>query len=158
MTAAFNYLQTLQQSHSKMENINYDKFELSPYLCSPLFNNESRSLLLALRTRTVRGIRSDFGGLYPDKSCPLGCGDMDTLKNILSCKVLKQSHASHDVTNSDIRYEDIFSSDINKQKQVTELYRQLLETRNKIISSQPVANTGPVHRVQALQKPPVLSS
>ena len=83
---------------------------------------------------------------------------MDTLKNILSCKVLKQTHASHDVANSDIRYEDIFSPDISKQKQVTELYRQLLETRNKLISSPPVANTGPVHRVQALQKPSVLSS
>ena len=158
ITAAFNYLQMLQQSHSKMENIKYDQFEISPYLTSPLFNNDSRSLLLALRTRTVRGIRSDFGGLYPDKRCPLGCGDMDTLKNILTCQVLKQSHASHDVTNIDIRYEDIFSPDISKQKQVTELYRQLLDTRNKIISSQPVANTGPVHRVQALQNPSVLSS
>ena len=58
ITAAFNYLQTLQQSHSKMENIKYDKFELSPYLSSPLFNSDSRSLLLALRTRTVRGIRA----------------------------------------------------------------------------------------------------
>ena len=126
-----------------MENLKYDKFELSAYLNSPLFNNDSRNLLLALRTRTVRGIRSDFGGLYPDKKCPLGCGDTDTLKNILLCQVLKQYHKSQDVINSDIRYEDIFSCDITKQKQVTEVYKQVLEIREKIISL-PVATTGPV--------------
>ena len=158
INAAFIYLQKLQQSHSKMDKLKYSKFEHSPYLSSPLFNNESRSLLLALRTRTVRGIRSDFGGIYPDKMCPLGCGDLDNLKNILTCKVLQQSYTSSDTTNSDIKYEDIFSNDVGKQKQVTELYRRLLEIRNKIISSQPVANTGPVHCVQALQKPSVLSS
>ena len=52
--AAFKYLQAKQQGHSKMDNIKYDKFESAPYLNSPLFNNDSRSLLLALRTRTVR--------------------------------------------------------------------------------------------------------
>ena len=90
--------------------------------------------------------------------CPLGCGDLNTLQTILTCKVLQQSYTSSDTANSDIKYEDIFSNDVGKQKQVTELYRRLLEIRNKIISSQPVANTGPVHCVQALQKPSVLSS
>ena len=115
INAAFIYLQKLQQSHSKMDKLKYSKFEHSPYLSSPLFNNESRSLLLALRTRTVRGIRTDFGGIYPDKMCPLGCGDLDNLKNILTCKVLQQSYTSSDTTNSDIKYEDIFSNDVGKQ-------------------------------------------
>ena len=90
--------------------------------------------------------------------CPLGCGDLDNLKNILTCKVLQQSYTSSDTANSDIKYEDIFSNDVGKQKQVTELYRRLLEIRNKIISSQPVADTGPVHCVEALPKSSVLSS
>ena len=148
LKAAFKFLKTLQQNHSKMDKISYDKFEMSSYMTSPQFSNDDMSLLLSLRTRTVRGIRSDFGGLYHDKNCPLGCGETDTLQNILTCKVLKQQHASKDVTSSEIKYEDIFSSDIVKQKQVTELYRQLLDIRNNIISSLPVATTGPVHRVQ----------
>ena len=145
LEASFKYLKEQQKSHSKMDNLSYDNFEISSYLKSPLFNSESSSLLLALRTRTVRGIRSDFGGLYPDKMCPLGCGALDTLQNILSCTVLRQHHTSQDITESDIRYEDVFSPDITKQKQVVELYRELLEIRSNIINSPPVATTGPVH-------------
>ena len=60
----------------KVGNIKYNKFELASYLNSPLFNNENRILLLALRTRTVRGIRNDFRGMYADNMCPLGtCSD-----------------------------------------------------------------------------------
>ena len=145
LKAAFEYLKNLQQSHSKMENIKYEQFETASYMTSPKFSNENVSLLLALRTRTVRGIRNDFGGLYTDKTCPLGCGEIDTLPNILTCEVLKQQHTSKDLSSCDIKFEDIFSSDITKQQQVTELYRQLLEVRNKIISSQPEDTTGPVH-------------
>ena len=65
--AAYKYLISLQKSHSKMKNLKYEKFEISKYLCSPLFNRDSRYLLLALRTRTVRGIRCDFPGLYTEK-------------------------------------------------------------------------------------------
>ena len=92
--AAFQYLKNLQNTHSKMSGINYSKFELSSYMKSPLFNSESVKLLLALRTRTVEGIRSDFKGLFPDTSCPLGCGKPDTLQNILACSVLTSLHTS----------------------------------------------------------------
>ena len=145
LSAAFEYLKNVKQGHSKMENIKYNKFELSSYMNSPMFNNESRALLLALRTRTVNGIRKDFPGLYPDPLCPLGCGENDTLPNLLTCSVLKSHHATTSLSSSEIRYEDIFSTDIVKQKQVTELYRQLLENRANLLSSQPVASTGPVH-------------
>ena len=86
--AAFEYLMTLKNTHSKMKNLNYTVFEKAEYLSSPLFNSESRKLLLALRTRTVSGIRSDYGALYSDKMCPLGCEEADTLQNILSCSIL----------------------------------------------------------------------
>ena len=101
-------------------------------------------LLFRLRTSTVNGIRSDYGGLYSDTSCPLGCGDEDTLQNILTCKVLLANHTGTQLSVRDIQYQDIFSSDIMKQKQVTEMYRQLFQTRNEM-TSQPVARTGPMH-------------
>ena len=143
--AAFKYLISLKQSHSKMENVKYEQFEMSSYLKSPLFKIDDISLLLALKTRTVRGIRNDFGGLYPDKTCPLGCGDLDTLQNILTCSVLQKDDTSTDISTSVIKYEDIFCGDIVKQKQITEKYRQLLDLRNNLLNSLPVATTGPVH-------------
>ena len=128
-----------------MENLKYDEFKEASYLSSPLFNTESRQLLLALRTRTVSGVRSDFGALYPDKLCPLGCGDIDNIPNILSCKILIEKHKTKQIINSgNVQYSDIFSNNIRKQKEVTELYRQLLEIRNQMISSLPVVTTGPV--------------
>ena len=148
--SAFQYLLGLKETHSKMSGLKYRKFELQEYLVSPIFNNESRNLLFRLRTRTVSGVRNDFRGLYPDTSCPLGCGDTDTLQNILTCKPIISQHTRSQISRGSICYEDIFSEDLLKQKQVTELYRQLLQIRNKTIS-QPVATTGPVHSSNTLQ-------
>ena len=110
-----------------MNNLNYEKFELMSYMNSPLFNNNNRTLLLALRTRTVRGIRNDFRGLYNDNMCPLQCGDVDTIENVLTCRVIKQHHTSNELTKTTSQYQDIFSHDIDKQQKVTELYSQLLK-------------------------------
>ena len=142
-----------------MKNIKYERFEIMPYLNSPLFSDNNRQLLLALRTRTVRGIRSDFGGIYQDKMCPLECGELDKLENILTCSVLRQHHRSREITNTDVKYQDIFSTDISKQQKVTEMFSQLLETRSQIIQSMPVANhTGPVHGSNAVQNLSMLSN
>ena len=149
--AAFNFLKSLQLNHSKMRNVQYGRFEMSKYLCSPMFNKNSRCLLLALRTRTLRGIRSDFPGLYKDRTCPLGCGEQDTIPNILTCSVLNQYHKSNIVTHGNIKYADIFSNDIQKQREVTELYENLLEIRNRLVNSLPVARTGPLQNINILQ-------
>ena len=83
-------------------------------------------MLYALRTRTVQGIRSDFGQMYADHSCPLGCGDKDSIPNILKCSVLRNKLQSDSITKNYLNYEDIFSNDVMKQKEITELYTQLL--------------------------------
>ena len=119
-------------------------------------------MLLSLRTRTVRGIRCDFPGIYKDRKCPLGCGEEDTIPNILKCSVLKKNFKSDSVSNGKIQHEDIFSDNVKKQKEVTEmyantLYGKLLETRNKIINnSLPVACTGPLQSTPTLQNHSVL--
>ena len=43
-----------------------------------------------------------------------------------------------------INTSDVYSSDVAKQKQVTEAYIQLLEIRDRLLNGLPVANTGPV--------------
>ena len=143
--AAFKYLKEIQQSHSKVKDIEYLKYEPSSYLSSPLFNKDDTQMLFSLRTRTVRGIRKDFSGMYSDLSCPLGCGTPDTLPHVLSCTELKSQLQSQSVAASEIIYEDIFSKDIGKQKQVTEMYTQLIKIREDILNSPPVTETGPVH-------------
>ena len=58
--------------------------------------------------------------------CPLGCGEMDTIRNILTCRVLVQNYRSNKISISKVKYEDIFSQYIYKQKQVTEIIEELL--------------------------------
>ena len=140
-----------------MKNLIYDKFDMSQYLRSPLFDRNSRCLLLALRTRTVRGVKSGFPGIYRDKLCPVGCGENDTIPNILTCKVLRQYHFSEATSIGPVQYEDIFSEDVYKQKQVTKLFENLLEIRNQILNSLPVTSTGPLQSTTTLQSHPVLS-
>ena len=107
---------------------------------------------MSLRSRTVRGIRNDFRGMYPDNLCPLDFGDVDTLQNVLTCSVLKQYHTSKGVTDRNVEYTHIYSEDIFKQQKVTELYNQLLDVRNKVIQSTPVAYiTGRMHGFLAVQ-------
>ena len=76
--ATFQYLMEVKQNHSKMRNLKYTTLEVQNYLKSPIFKSDNHSTLYALRTRTVRGIRSDFGQMYADQSCPLGCFDTHT--------------------------------------------------------------------------------
>ena len=143
--AAFNHLQQLKAKHSKMDNLIYEKLEMSKYMSSPMFDFKSVQMLFAIRTRTVRTIKNDFSGMYPDVACPLGCGQTDTLPNILTCPALQVHMMTDSVTNDAVKYEDVFSPDVKKQKQVTELYRQLLEIRENQLKCPPAALTGPLH-------------
>ena len=133
-----------------MDGLTYSRPELQPYLFSPMFNDESRKLLFRLRTRTVSGIKSDFKGIYTDISCPLGCGDTDNIRHILTCTELASKQKTSQISHCNTKYEDIFSSDVHKQKQVTELYRQLLQLRNETLS-QPVVSTSPLHSSNTVQ-------
>ena len=98
----------------------------------------------------MSGIKSDFKGLYTDLSCPLACGDTDNLSHILTCTALTSQHKSSEISQSKVKFEDIYSGNVLKQKQVTELYRQLLQIRNQLLS-QPVVSTGPLHSSDTVQ-------
>ena len=129
-----------------MKNLKYDKLELAQYMNSPLFDYENVKLLLALRTRTLRGIKADFRGMFSDANCSLGCLHEDTIPNILTCPAILAHRQSNDAAIGNVQYEDIFSSDIVKQKQVTSLYRKHLDIRETLLNSSPVAIiTGPMH-------------
>ena len=110
-------------------------------LCG-IFDLETRNLLYRLRTRTISGVRADFKGIYSDISCPLGCGEQDTLENILSCKVILSIFKSTSVCHDKINYNDIFSKNVTKQQEVSEIYRKFMEIRCERIS-QPVARLVP---------------
>ena len=67
--AAFKKLLEIKSNHSKLSNVTYHKFEMQSYLQSPLFGSEDSQMLLALRTRTLRGVKNDFKGMFSDNDC-----------------------------------------------------------------------------------------
>ena len=61
--AAFKHLMAIKETKTKMDNIMYtNSFMPQPYMMN--WTREQASLMLALRTRTVRGIRTDFGKMF----------------------------------------------------------------------------------------------
>ena len=112
-----------------MDNISYlNSFKILPYLES--MTREQSSLLLALRTRTVRGIRTDYGDLYLDKGCPLpGCSEADSLPHTLTCRVLQEAVQEPSL----VQYGDVFSLDTNIQQLAVDRFALLLEARDKIL-------------------------
>ena len=132
-SAAFAYLLTNKEIRTKMDNIEYNSFTLQPYLSTPHLTADQSSLLLAMRTRTVRGVRSDFGEMFASKQCPLfGCEEQDSLPHFQDCRVLR------DVVKMELdepRYLGVFSSDLDKQIAAVDLYGRLIEARETILEA-----------------------
>jgi hypothetical protein len=89
--------------------------------------------MLALRTRTVRGIRSGFGGMFPSKQCPLpGCEEQDFLPHAQDCLVLRDMVKLEE---DEVRYLEVFSPDLEKQRAAVDLYGRLLEAREVLLEA-----------------------
>ena len=89
----------------------------------------------------MSGMKNDFRSMFTENKCPVSCDSTETLQHLLECSVLRQQHVSDNVTASNVRYSDVFSSSITRQKQVTQLYSELLEIRNNLLDSQPESST-----------------
>ena len=136
--AAFNELLNEQKEHSKVRDINYEKFITQDYICSPMFTNDEVSLLAALRSHTVRGIRCNFRNLYkPNIHCPLNCWSPgaqpyeDTQEHLLSCVKLQIAHDSTTAKDT-IVHNDIYG-DLDKQKAAAAKFTQVIDMRNELL-------------------------
>ena len=68
--------------------------------------------------------------------CPICDMENDDQQHILTCNVIQKYHKSQDITKESVKYEDLFSENINKQKAITALYVQLFDIRSKLQNSQ----------------------
>ena len=70
-----NYI--IMYEYTLMDDISYtNSGQAQPYQTS--LTTKQSSLLVALKTNTVRCIRSAFGDMYTNKQCPLqGCSEPD---------------------------------------------------------------------------------
>ena len=129
--AAFKYLQNIKEKHSKVMNINYDKFKIQPYLLESKFITTEKQLLFALRTR-MTDVKVNFRSMYQNLNCDL-CTDneIQSDNHLLQCSTIIEecSQLSSDISSE---YEDIFSNDVQNQMKITKLYSAVFKTKTKL--------------------------
>ena len=144
--AALVYLN--EKKGVKLNKLKHNKLETANYLRNPHFKQKKSSLLFALRTKTVRGIKSDFGGLYADKQCPMpGCSHPDTLAELLTCPAIMDRMEDTGAPTT-VTYDDVFSEDIKCLRRVTDRFEEMLEARKEILGdpgTPAAAPAGPLH-------------
>ena len=128
--AAFKHLMEIKERKSKMDNITYmSSFMPQSYMLT--MTRDQSSLLMALRTRTLRGIRTDFGDMFMDKHCPLqGCLAQDSIPHLLVCPVLLAAVPAEETA---IQYGDVFASCLETQTRAVTRFSQLVETRTSLL-------------------------
>ena len=131
---AFSYLSTLKESLSKVKNTEHNKVEIQTYFTSPLFSNAETSLLFKLRTQFIE-CKINFKYMYSNNNleCPLCKNHNDDQKHILNCEIIRNEICTREVMNTSIKYEDIFSDNIVKQKEVTEVFSTCLRIRENLV-------------------------
>ena len=132
--AALKHLtnEIVRKEMTKIKNNKYEKLEAKEYTKHPTISQKQASLLFALRTQRVRGIRANFGGMYPNKECPMeGCTHLDTLPMLLTCPALRTRASDMPTT---VCYEDMFSPRVEEQKAAVKMFSRLLEIREEILS------------------------
>ena len=66
----------------------HTSLKMQAYLCDPSMNQDDIQFLFAMRTKTLRGIKSDFGNLYGTDMCPLSKKHVDTIPSLMDCQEL----------------------------------------------------------------------
>ena len=90
-------------------------------------SQEDIQLLFAMRTKTVRGIHSDFGNLHGTYLCPLCQKHVDTLPALMECQELVA------VPRTGAMFEDVYSPSVDIQMTAVHQFRALLHTRDRIL-------------------------
>ena len=102
-------------------------------MTNPIFSNDEVSLLHALRSRSTE-CKVNYKQKYVGSNllCSLCKIADEDQKHLLTCKVLTQNIKSDEITKEKVKYEDIFSSDVQKQKVITVLYQELFKIRENL--------------------------
>ena len=129
-STALEILQTMQQKHSKVKEIEYTQLSApQEYLDSNTFTNEECSLMFNLRCRTVEGFKDNFHGMSGDGTkCDLCEISNDSQEHLMECPVLEQ-HMRWDHT---IQYDYIFGNR-EQQRLFIRLYSTLLAAREELL-------------------------
>ena len=126
--AAFEHLQNIQTTQSKINNIDYKKLSPQEYLTSRLFSNEEAYLLSKLRSKTTP-VKENYKHLYSNTLCSLGCNTSESQEHLLVCKPLIERSNCGPLLNR-VKYDDIFGK-LESQKMSVLIFTELLRVKEE---------------------------
>ena len=134
--AAFNWLMSKRaNNYTKGSEINYKNLNIQDYFLPGNMNVTQCNLLFALRAR-MAAVKCNFRNKYEDLTCPV-CADSkyeDTQLHLLECKTLL--NGTNILVRNKICYNDIYSSDIQKQERIVGLFEDLFSKRRKFLNEE----------------------
>ena len=79
----------------------------------------------------MHDVRTNLENKYDDLLCPVCKEKPDTQQHVLECSVLLQN--TNFITGSTVLYSDIFDSDVQKLRSLTQLFENLWKKRNRLL-------------------------
>ena len=142
--AAFSELEEIRRDHSKVSQNKYTGIDKSqPYIRSTNITSIQCSLLFALRSKTVRGIKENWSFMAQENTlCPICERHEDSQSHVLNCQVMLSIKPK---LNQHILYEHIDGT-LEEQIQLVQEYEKYLELRDILLEEDdeyPVGLPGP---------------
>ena len=128
---AFRYLksQIKDKDMTKLKYLKYEKLEMQEYLKCQKLSLKKKQILFKTRTRMLN-VKSNFG----DKSaCPLCTLKEDNQSHLLECLVIKLNSPQVIENIDNCVYDDIYSTNISKLKNVANIIYEAVRTREKLL-------------------------
>ena len=86
---SLNYLTTIKEKHSKMDDLIYPKLKLQNYLKDSQISVQAAKNLFRWRTRSAL-FKTNFGNSYLNTACPYCHVEPDSQEHALQCTVVSQ--------------------------------------------------------------------
>ena len=120
-------LMTEKERKEKGENLKYKNLDIQPYLLNEKFKSRDALFLFKIRTEML-DVRKNFKNKFMNNmTCPACQSHTDTQQDILKCSALNP-------VQNQIKYGDLFSTDLNLVKATLKKYQLLWKKRETILA------------------------
>ena len=128
---ATEQLQNLKESHSKLDDINFDKLECAQYLVDSRLNKREARLLFNLRTRMYK-VKANYRGnhLY-NMVCDLCRSATCDQRHLMECSVLHQE-VPELRNNINVKYQHLFGS-LDNMVPAIKLFSAITKRREELL-------------------------
>ena len=112
-----------------MDNLNFKKLEIQPYLKSTDVHSNEAKNIFKFRTN-MSDVKVNFSSQHGNLNCSLGCDELESQEHLICCDKNGLNFKN------DVNYKDIFSYDIKKLKLIEKRLSSALAAKNKIKEGQ----------------------